>query len=207
MSVSGFSWPCGRESVSESSWASGWRCGTRCAWPCARECASESASRSAVSSWQWRPGGRRPRRRPGGGSRRRPRGRAGRGRAGSRGRGSSAGRGREQDEGVELGPGGIGRADADRGGDGEVVHGQVDGAAGVGAREDGGAEEVRGVAHLEAVAGGEDPAHIHGDRVEEVPVVDDDVGALGLVGVGPDEDLHARRPRRVVGVARESPTA
>src|SRR6185503_6444294 len=115
-----------------------------------------------------------------------------------------AGGRRDQDEDVELGAGRIGGDDAHRGGDGKAVHWERYRAAVVGPRLDGSAEEVGGVADLVAVARIENRADVDRYRAGEVPVVDDDVRALGLVGVGTDEDLDARGPgRAVIGVVGE----
>ena len=99
---------------------------------------------------------------------------------------------RDQDEGVELGSRRLGRRPADRGGGGEAGHGDRNRAAVVGARDHGRAVEILSVADLERGPDVGDSGQIDVDGVLQVPVEDGDVGAAGLVLVGPDEDRQLR---------------
>ena len=100
------------------------------------------------------------------------------------------------------GPAAGGSGPADRRRDGEAGHGDRDGAARVGAGEHRRPEEVLGVADLIAVAGRQDARQVDAHGAVEVPVVDGDVGAAGLVLVGADLGPGSRRAAGVVGVAR-----
>src|SRR5262249_62036548 len=107
-----------------------------------------------------------------------------------------------QTEGAELGTRRGGRGPADRVGDGEAGHRNRDGSAGVGARDDGGSEVILGVADLVGLARREDAREIDGDLVEEVPVVDGDVGAARVVLVRTNLGPASRGPASEVGVVR-----